>query len=46
MRNKTKVSLGNRLVTILVVGVVALALYPLFRWAVVDSVWGNPGPYS
>jgi len=44
MRNRSKVSMGNRLVTIRVVGVVALALYPLFRWAVLDAVWGNPGP--
>lgn len=27
MRNKTKISMGNRLVTVLVIGVVALALY-------------------
>ncbi|MFT2215483.1 amino acid ABC transporter permease [Rhizobium giardinii] len=43
MSNRTQVSWSNRFVTALVVVVVAAALYPLFRWAVLDAVWRSQG---
>jgi general L-amino acid transport system permease protein len=43
MSTRTQVSWSNRFVTALVVVIVAAAVYPLFRWAVLDAVWGSQG---
>lgn len=40
MGMKQQTSWRNRLITVLVVAVVAVLLYPLFRWAILDAVWG------
>lgn len=40
MLNRTQTSWRNTLLTVMVIAVVALALFPLFRWAVLDAVWG------
>jgi general L-amino acid transport system permease protein len=40
MQAQMQTSWRNILLTAVVIGLVAFALFPLFRWAVVDAVWG------